>query len=273
MTEIVRWVTMHGNHIPIYDGDSEQDAINRFIAKKNEQTKHAQIHKNKKMADKLNGKVVAPTNVEDSIYSNKVNSAGGHGMALNEQVSIFEKTIEATPTQLKALKQYGWGTYDDKVAFAKKHDLEQLIDNNVSLHLGGAKLFRGGYVDDKEYDALLNGKNTNMLKGVTSWSLREDVAHMYAQGDPYTGEVFGGRKAEGGHRVIFVEDKTNDSLPLPYTYPHAEALRSNRNYTITKIIKESEYSGKETDGGRSAAHSGFDEPVTYIYVKSEKRRR
>lgn len=45
---------MNGHHIPIYEGESKQDAINRSIAKKNEDIKERQIAENKKQADQLN---------------------------------------------------------------------------------------------------------------------------------------------------------------------------------------------------------------------------
>lgn len=52
--EPVAWITVNGKHVPIYEGESKQDAINRSIAKKNEDTKARQIAENKKQADKLN---------------------------------------------------------------------------------------------------------------------------------------------------------------------------------------------------------------------------
>ena len=271
--EPVNWITVNGKHVPIFEGESKQDAYNRAIAKENESKKSEDIKRNKAQADRLNGKV-KPTPIEESIYHNNPNEYGGRGMRPAEQAKIFEQKLDATKEQLKALRHYAYGSYNKvgKEQFAKDNQLEDLIDRNVELHLGGAKLFRGGYVTDEEYNNILNNKQTSMLNGLTSWSLREDVAHMYAQGDNNTGEIFGGRKAENGHRVIFIEDKTDDSLPLPYTAPQSEALRSSRDYTVTKIVKESDYKGKEDDGGRSAKHSNFDKPVTYVYVRSTRRK-
>ena len=54
--KIVDWFTMNGKHIPIYEGESKADAVNRSIAKDNEDKKAEQIRKNKEQADKLNGK-------------------------------------------------------------------------------------------------------------------------------------------------------------------------------------------------------------------------
>lgn len=52
--EVTGWITVNGIHIPIYDGQSKSDAVNSYIAKKNEETKVKQIKANKKQADKLN---------------------------------------------------------------------------------------------------------------------------------------------------------------------------------------------------------------------------
>lgn len=50
------WITVNGRHIPIYEGESKQDAYNKAVAKMNEDKKKADIERNKKESDKLNGK-------------------------------------------------------------------------------------------------------------------------------------------------------------------------------------------------------------------------
>ena len=52
--EIKGWITINHKHIPLYEGESKQDAYNRAIAKENEDKKKADIKKNKKQADRLN---------------------------------------------------------------------------------------------------------------------------------------------------------------------------------------------------------------------------
>ena len=54
--EVKQWITIDGQHIPIFEGQSKQDVVNSFIAKKNEDTKEKQIAKNKAESDRLNGK-------------------------------------------------------------------------------------------------------------------------------------------------------------------------------------------------------------------------
>ena len=50
------WITVNGRHIPIYEGESKQDAYNKAVVKMNEDKKKADIERNKKESDKLNGK-------------------------------------------------------------------------------------------------------------------------------------------------------------------------------------------------------------------------
>lgn len=181
-----------------------------------------------------------------------------------EQREMFENMVNATSEQIQALQDYARGLDDNnKVQFGIDNGIDDIIKNSTNLHLHDATLFRGGNLSDQEFADLQKGKLGSMFDGFTSWSLREDVAHMYAQGD--NGEVFGGRPASG-HRVIFVETNTNDAMALPYASAHDEGLRSSdRKYTITKIIPESKYK-KIRDP--FSGNSGYDEPVTYVYVKS-----
>lgn len=55
--EVVDWFTMNGKHIPIFEGESKQDAINRSVADVNEDKRAVDMAKNKQVADKLNGKI------------------------------------------------------------------------------------------------------------------------------------------------------------------------------------------------------------------------
>jgi len=52
--EVKNWVTINGNHVPIYDGESVQDAFNRSVAMQNESKKERDIAKAKEQAEQLN---------------------------------------------------------------------------------------------------------------------------------------------------------------------------------------------------------------------------
>lgn len=51
--EPIGWITVNGVHVPLFEGESKQDAINRAIAKHNEDKKSSDITKAKEEADKL----------------------------------------------------------------------------------------------------------------------------------------------------------------------------------------------------------------------------
>lgn len=54
--EVSEWITVNGRHIPVFSGESKEDAFNRSMAKDAEDKKQREIAKNKEVADKLNGK-------------------------------------------------------------------------------------------------------------------------------------------------------------------------------------------------------------------------
>ena len=64
--QVKDWITIKGNHIPIYEGESKQDAVNRYTAKSNEDKKQTDIAKNKQEADRLNGKQIKGLTVNSS---------------------------------------------------------------------------------------------------------------------------------------------------------------------------------------------------------------
>ena len=48
------WITMNGQPVPIFEGESKADAVNRAIARNNERLREKQIAKNKEQAVQLN---------------------------------------------------------------------------------------------------------------------------------------------------------------------------------------------------------------------------
>lgn len=54
--EIERWITVNGARVPIFAGESSQDAVNRHIAHQNANKQESDIVKAKEEADKLNNK-------------------------------------------------------------------------------------------------------------------------------------------------------------------------------------------------------------------------
>lgn len=52
--EIKDWITVNHKHIPIYEGESKQDAVNRAVAKDNEEKKQKDIEKRNREIERLN---------------------------------------------------------------------------------------------------------------------------------------------------------------------------------------------------------------------------
>lgn len=97
--QIKDWITINGKHVPIYDGESKQDAVNRSIAKDNADKKDADIERNKAEADKLNGKPKKSIN-EVVAESNK---------AMQDATSAWDearKSAKDNSEKKKALEDY-----------------------------------------------------------------------------------------------------------------------------------------------------------------------
>ena len=299
------WRTIRGSKVFIVDGESLDEALAR---------RDKEIKKNKDVADKMNGKKPEKVRTkEEEEYKKRYEAAeakrkerrknwygksprkttgdeiyGYHKEKIKDkervvrdyddasQIHLWNESINATPEQKEALKEYAVGTYQSesegsKARLAEKNNLSDVIEKNTDLHVTNATLYRGADLSDKDYKTILSGNaNIGYFKGMTSWSLGEDVAHMYAQGDSNYGKTY--RASHGddsqGHRVVFIEKGTNDAMALPHS-SQEEVLRSARRaYTIEKVIPEDKYEQIPTRGGYMGY---YKEPVTYVYVKSTRR--
>ena len=108
--EVKQWITVNGNHIPLYDGDTKEQAVSRYIANKNESIKNKQIAENKKQTDKLSNKgnnsiknTIPNGFGKDSISDNKIkdiiidfqkkyaNSDSEYGIVIDSSGKITDK--------------------------------------------------------------------------------------------------------------------------------------------------------------------------------------
>lgn len=53
MAEVEQWITVNGVHIPIHEGESKEDAVNKAIAKHNEDKKESDIARAKEQSSQL----------------------------------------------------------------------------------------------------------------------------------------------------------------------------------------------------------------------------
>lgn len=133
--EVKDWITINGKHVPIYEGESKQDAVNRSIAKDNADKKDADIERNKAEADKLNAnpkksikEVVAESNkmmqdasrqwdesrklAKDNSEKKKALSDYYQAIHKNTDYDLSEKTAEKGP--LFNIMNNGYVWYDNK---------------------------------------------------------------------------------------------------------------------------------------------------------------
>ena len=155
--EVKQWITMNGQHIPIYDGESKEDAVNRAIANKNEDTRQKQIANNKKEADRLNGKKVSVYDREFGINPKnglKVNDGTPYktwGDAINESIDQVCKTDLLSPHK-NEIKAYVESKIDSLVA---QDDKKAVSPENIVAFVNNAS---DEWMNDN-FDRLLAEKN------------------------------------------------------------------------------------------------------------------
>ena len=138
--KVVGWFTSKGKHIPIFEGESKQDALNRAIAKENEEKKQQQISQNKEQADKLNGKVTAkkPMSMED-IQNSKVR---GKSMSESEKKQVIAD-LKKQAEELKGLSKVkvlnrismieeGWEGTPEEYYNYKKEEREKAYQKDIA---------------------------------------------------------------------------------------------------------------------------------------------
>ena len=70
--EVKDWITINGQHVPIYEGESKQDAYNRSVAKYNEDKKESDIAKQKEQVkDRLKAEISKNKSIKDTLTGKK----------------------------------------------------------------------------------------------------------------------------------------------------------------------------------------------------------
>lgn len=146
--KVVSWFTMNGKHIPIYEGESKDDAVRRSVVLDNEAKKQADIKRNKEEADKLNNKksLSSASSIHD--YKKLMSEA----KTKEELMSVIKQAgNHMTPEQMENLTSFA---YDLKNKFSKT----TATVNTQSEHKKAvAELSKDKY-EDGTYD--INSKKT-----------------------------------------------------------------------------------------------------------------
>lgn len=149
--KVIDWFTMNGKHIPIFDGESKGDAVNRSIAKDNEDIKQKQIAKHKEEVDKLSGKRL-------SGRDKKFESLG------TDRDEVKKAIYNQTGMSPKALEQ----AVDDL-------DMEDIIDAVKQYRKSVSKNKTPLQTDKKKLMDALNGKNQAEALSQISEYLKNNV--------------------------------------------------------------------------------------------------
>ena len=110
--QVKDWITVNHKHVPIYEGESKQDAINRSIAKDNESKRQSDIKRNKDEADDRKG-------------------------IKNKYVKDYRGYIDVDKSDIKRL--YHWVEDDKRAEFVDKNGI--VTDDQGLLYLSDRPLY------------------------------------------------------------------------------------------------------------------------------------
>ena len=130
--EVVDWFTMNGKHIPIFEGESKQDAINRSVADRNEAKKAVDIARNKQVADELNGKV-SITSGRDAIANLEAMNVGTPVKLKLTKDGEYKQAIYTGKGEIQGRETYQF--YDGEGVDGMFGLSERYISNNGDIKL------------------------------------------------------------------------------------------------------------------------------------------
>ena len=170
--EVKQWITVNGQHVPIFEGQSKQDAIDKALkhqknVDKDEDKKEKQIQANKKEADRLNGKK------SDGIKHMTADEFNRE--AKRQGIDISSEDIEEYVTS-----SYGGVQLGDKIS--------KLIDNAPEeMKVHDKETYRGMYFNSKtEYEDFIRkhteGKILESRRDGLSWTTDKKIAEEFSSG-------------------------------------------------------------------------------------------
>lgn len=158
--EPVDWITVHGNHVPVYDGQSKQQAWIAWINRRNdeirekikrdeqeEERKNQQIEENKKEADRLNDKIEKPI-------------ISGSYKATDEMKSLAMQTAEEMQKDFPLLHKSFEVKYE-KYMGAMGYGFSDRIELNGAMI---KKRLASGHLTEKELRSVIAHELTHMMQ-------------------------------------------------------------------------------------------------------------
>lgn len=140
--EVKQWITINGVHVPIFEGESKEDAVNRAIAKKNEDKKQSDIAKHSAQVKEANERQQAakqPTKEQVKAFSKNPNKV------VNDADKKLGKAVNMLDKETGMLK-----STRDKIDKMGADELDQAIESNAA------------YIDRVKQKLTKDGKNENL---------------------------------------------------------------------------------------------------------------
>jgi len=181
--KITAWFTMNGKHIPIYEGESKEEAVNRSIADSNEDKKAKDMARNKQVADTLNNRA-SVTSGKDAIANLEVMKVGTPVKLQLTKDNGFKQAIYAGKGEVQGRSAYRFydgegidGTFGLSDKFLSNHDEVKLKlnDNSPEAVAKLLKEMKGKSDESKE-------SNNNLAYALkNNSSLREEIIDFSRQ--------------------------------------------------------------------------------------------
>ena len=117
--EVKGWFTLNGKHIPIFEGESKQDAVNRSIAKDNEDLKNKQIGVWQQKINEMNK--------NSKLYEKDPET----GMLKSSKDKIDKMSVEELKKEMDANQKYIDKVTDEK-SKAKHQRIQEYMKNKLA---------------------------------------------------------------------------------------------------------------------------------------------
>lgn len=185
--KISQWITVNGNHIPIFEGESKKQAVERFTARKSNvkndtDVKNRQIEANKEEGKQLTRKEKEEAwnkKIDDVIKKHIDNTQIKAGKPTKNSDSIFKANFYSVSKDIKNGKTYDTLTslygYDKENEYINSKQTMSGIQYLINKRIEDAKTdFRIGVIDNTEFNQELKAlkiiQNTlNRIKQEKKW--------------------------------------------------------------------------------------------------------
>lgn len=256
--KVKQWITINGVHVPIYEGESKDDAVKRAInrgsenAKNNEDLKEKQIAKNKAQKDELNGKKAAskseyPTTskgwgkyIQDTIFKEYPN----HIDMKEFQEDL--KSEEGVEEWMDTLEDNGMSK--EVVAAFKDFVNKKANVNNASKLSAEIK----DYYDDLRQDFKMAEDDEELEEIV--YSAKENIAEFEKEAGSQEIKALKALK-----QLVSEYDKKDTDYANKIKEAYKNAWDKKGDYaTIEKLKKESGLSNRELAGIKNDANDEYE---------------